>query len=73
MLTDDIRPRRYDDRRLQPFFQNPRLGCREFVATRQLLDQGADQDGLLEPGCALDNPRAPDTFRRAPLSLIISG
>ncbi len=73
MLTDDIRPRRYDDRGLQQFFQNPRLGCGKFVTTRQLLDQGADQDGLLEPGCALDNPPVWDAFRRAPLSLIISG
>ena len=47
MLTDNVSSRRNDDRRLEQRFQNLSLPRGEFVTTRQLLDQGTDQDGLL--------------------------
>jgi len=50
MLPDNVFACRNDDRGLKKVSQNLPLAPGEFITTRQLLDQGADQDGLLGTG-----------------------
>lgn len=56
MLPDDVASRRNDDRGLQKLSQNLLLSSGEVITTRQLLDQRADQDGLLAIGGAVIIP-----------------
>jgi len=51
MLPDNVTAGRNEDRRLKKLSQNRNLATGKFIATRQLLDQGADQDSLLAIGC----------------------
>jgi len=50
MLPDDVFARGNDDRGLKKVSKNLPLAPGEFITTRQLLDQRADQDGLLATG-----------------------
>ena len=50
MLPDDVFACGNDERGLKKVSQNLPLAPGEFITTRQLLDQGADQDGLLDTG-----------------------
>ncbi|EKY24261.1 hypothetical protein HMPREF0185_03331 [Brevundimonas diminuta 470-4] len=47
MLPNDVASRGNDDRGLEKLSQNRLLPNGKFITTQQLLDQGADQDGLL--------------------------